>query len=331
VIALGWIQSLAMAGLFICLSRLAFGARAADWDFDDQLLGLVAIGLVVVAAATAAAAPYLAARDQASDEAAERGRVVAHVFKLGAAQRSRERAGVIVSTATDGVERAAAYRGSFLGPMIASMTAPVLVLALMAALLDPVVATWTAIALPVIPLTLGGFQAAFRGVSRRYRENGRIFAAKFLDAIQGLPTLRLLNADQAHGRTLAKAAEELRRHVMRLLAGNQLMLFVVDSLFSLAFIVAVAGLALWRVASFAIEPYRPSRWCSAARSCWSRWTGLASSSTSGWAGSLRSKRSRPSWRRSRPCQTPLTRAPRCPMPSAHPPANIQALPSPPPD
>ncbi|MDR0593461.1 MAG: ABC transporter ATP-binding protein/permease, partial [Bifidobacteriaceae bacterium] len=253
VVVLGWVQALALALLYVAAARLAYGAVASR-RLPDVGSTLLLVAFVLVAALAAGAGPYLAARGQSADEAAERRRVVAHVFKLGAAQRSRRRAGAIVSTATDGAERAGAYRGSFLGPMVGSTTAPLIVLAVRGALVDWPVAGLTAIALPVIPLALGGFQAAFAGVSRRYRENGRVFAAKFLDAIQGLPTLRLMNADAAHGRRLAEAAEELRRHVMRLLAGNQLLLLVVDSLFSLAFIAAVAGLALWRVGQGAIDP-----------------------------------------------------------------------------
>jgi ATP-binding cassette subfamily C protein CydD len=253
VIGLGWVQGLALAGLYIAVGRAVDAALGRAGAALAPIFALLIV-LALVAALAAGLAPYLAARDQAADEARERLRVVAHVFELGAAQRSRARAGAIVSTATDGVERAAAYRGAFLGPMIASMTAPALVLIMMGALVDWPVAGITAIALPVIPLAMGGFQAAFAGVSRRYRENGRVFAAKFLDAIQGLPTLRLMNADRAHGRALAAAAEELRRHVMRLLAGNQLMLFVVDSLFSLAFIAGLAALALWRLGQGAISP-----------------------------------------------------------------------------
>jgi ABC-type transport system involved in cytochrome bd biosynthesis fused ATPase/permease subunit len=254
VIALTWLQAIALAALYILLGGqvdlvLKTGPEALRWG-PVGLMALLAIG----AGLAAWGVPYLAARDQAGDELGERRRVVAHVFELGAAQRSRQRAGIIVSTATDGVERAAAYRGTFLGPMIGSMTAPIAVLVMMAALLDPMVAAWTAVALPVIPAALGGFQAAFRGVSQRYRANGRLFAAKFLDAIQGLPTLRLLNAERRHGRSLAQAAEDLRRHVMRLLAGNQVMLFAVDSLFTLAFIALVTVLSLVRLAQGMISP-----------------------------------------------------------------------------
>jgi ATP-binding cassette subfamily C protein CydD len=254
VVALSWVQAVALASFYIVIGSLAAQLAYLDGAAPEPMAWVALFGLPVVAGLAAWGVPFLSARDQAADEAAERHRIIRHVFRLGAAQRSRERTGAIISTATDGTERAAAYRGTFLGPMIGSMTAPLLVLLMMGWFLDWTVAAWTALALPVIPLALGGFQAAFRGVSRRYRENGRIFAAKFLDAIQGLPTLRLMNADKAQGRELTKAAEELRRHVMRLLAGNQLMLFVVDSLFSIAFIAAVAGLSLWRIAAGAIGP-----------------------------------------------------------------------------
>jgi ABC-type multidrug transport system fused ATPase/permease subunit len=254
VIALGWVQGLALAAFYIMLGgelQLVLDANPAALQPGATALMVL---FVLVAALAAFGVPFLAARGQAADEAGERQRVIRHVFKLGVAERSRERTGAVISTATDGVERAAAYRGTFLGPMIGSMTAPLAVLVAMAIFLDPVVAGLTALALPVIPIALGGFQAAFRGVSRRYRENGRLFSAKFLDAIQGLGTLRLMNAERRHGHSLAAAAEELRRHVMRLLAGNQVMLFAVDSLFSLAFIASVTGLALWRISDGWINP-----------------------------------------------------------------------------
>jgi ABC-type multidrug transport system fused ATPase/permease subunit len=165
---------------------------------------------------------------------------------LGAAERTRERTGRIVSTATDGVERAAAYRATFLAPMIGSLAVPLAVLSIIGFAVDGLSALLLAIALPAIPLTLGAFQAVFRRVSARYRASSRAASAQFLDAIQGLGTLRLLGAGREMGHRLAGAAEDVRRHVMRLLAGNQVVLFIVDSLFSLAFVAAAALLALTR-------------------------------------------------------------------------------------
>jgi ATP-binding cassette subfamily C protein CydD len=233
-------------GLFLGLGR------AVDRVASGEALGAPLYGWLVgcagLTALAAGAAVALAGR-QGLDEAASRQGLTRHLFALGAADRSRERAGRIVSTATDGVERAAAFRATFLAPMIASVSLPVIVLALLAWLVDPVAAGWLALAVPAIPLALGGFQATFRGVSQRYRAHARELSAQFLDAIQGLSTLRLLGAGRDMGRRLARSAEALRRHVMRLLAGNQLMLLVVDAAFSLAFVTLAAGLALVRLRS----------------------------------------------------------------------------------
>jgi ABC-type transport system involved in cytochrome bd biosynthesis fused ATPase/permease subunit len=245
-VLLGWLGAAALAVLYLGIGREidAFAAGRATPGLDWAALA----GAALVAAVAAWAVPELGARDQAKLERTARRRIVRHVFALGPAERTRERTGRIVSTATDGVERAAAYRATFLAPMIASMTSPIIVLAIFALAADPVAAGILGLAVPAIPLALGAFQAMFRSVSTRYRANARALAAQFLDAIQGLATLRLLGAGKAMGHRLADAAEELRRHVMRLLAGNQLMLFAVDSLFSLAFVTGAVWLALWRTA-----------------------------------------------------------------------------------
>lgn len=176
------------------------------------------------------------------------------MFRLGVAFRTQERSGRVVSTATDGVERAASYEVTFRFPILASMTVPVIALAGLGAAVDWVVAGWLALALPAIPLLVRGFQRAFRGVSTRYRMTSRRFAAQFLDAIQGLPTSTAFNRATATGAELARSAEHLRRMVMSLLARNQLVLLVIDSSFSLVMVTAAAGLAMARLRDGAIAP-----------------------------------------------------------------------------
>ncbi|WP_169166579.1 ABC transporter ATP-binding protein/permease [Cellulomonas taurus] len=176
------------------------------------------------------------------------------MFRLGVAFRTQERSGRFVSTATDGVERAANYEATFRWPILASMTVPVIALVGLGVVVDPVIALWLAVALPAIPLLVGGFQKAFRGVSGRYRMTSRRFAAQYLDAIQGLPTATAFSRARAKGAELARSAEDLRRQVMRLLAGNQVVLLVIDSSFSLAMIAAAAGLAMNRLRDGAITP-----------------------------------------------------------------------------
>jgi ABC-type multidrug transport system fused ATPase/permease subunit len=243
-ITLAVIGGMALATLYL-LAGTAFDAvRDGAAPSGAVFAGMVGAGLAGGIAAWAG--PLIAGRDAPPEEHRERARIVAQVFALGAVERTRERTGRIVSTATDGVERAAAYRATFLAPMIGSLAVPVAVLAMLAVWVDGVSAGILAIALPAIPVTLGAFQSVFRKVSSRYRASARAASAQFLDAIQGLGTLRLLGAGRDMGRRLAAAAEDVRRHVMRLLAGNQIVLLIVDSAFSLAFVAAAAALALTR-------------------------------------------------------------------------------------
>lgn len=249
---LSWASVLGLA-----LVHLTVG-RSLDLLLDGRAPGLDTLGVALVGALAAGASAWGAARlsgtGLAGEERRLRGQVMDQVFALGAQERTRERTGRVVSTATDGVERAAAYRATFIAPMIASLFTPVLVLAVVAVAIDPLAAGLLAISIPLVPLCVGAFQMAFRTVSSRYRASSRALAAQELDAIQGLSTLALLNAGAAMGQRLARAAEDVRRHVMRLLAGNQLVLLVVDSVFSLAMVTGAVLLALWRMQAGAVTP-----------------------------------------------------------------------------
>ena len=90
-------------------------------------------------------------------------------------------------------------------------------------------------------------------MSDRYRGASRQLAAKELDAIQGLGDLSLMNAGKDMGQRLAQAAEEVRSKVMSYLAGNQLILLVIDSVFSLGMITGAIALALIRYEQGAVS------------------------------------------------------------------------------
>ena len=248
VIALQLAVAAALCGVFLLVGSDV--DRVAAGEAPSRLLA--ATGLAVLSAIAGFAASAIGSRSLPATEAEQRRGILRHVFALGPAERSRERTGRIVSTATDGVERAAAFSETFVGPMVASVATPALVIAVVAIAIDGPAAAWLAVAAVVAPLAIGGFQRAFSRVSKQYRGASRALAARELDAIQGLTTLSLMGAGRAMGRRLAQASEDVRRMVMRYLAGNQLVLLVVDSLFSLAMVVGAICLALWRGQSGAI-------------------------------------------------------------------------------
>ena len=210
VIALSWAGALA----------LSLGYLAIGWGVDDALGGRawgswwIALAGVAASAGAAWLASAIGGREMARLEPKARHRLVAHVFALGPSERTRERAGRIVNSATDGVERVAAYKGTFLAPMIASLTVPLIVVLFVGATIDPVSAGFLAVAIPLVPACVLGFRKAFKPVSARYRGASRALAAKELDAIQGLGALVLMIAGRPMGERLAEAAEEVRSKVM---------------------------------------------------------------------------------------------------------------------
>jgi ABC-type multidrug transport system fused ATPase/permease subunit len=159
-----------------------------------------------------------------------------------------------VSAATTDVEKAAAYRAGFVGPIAGTMVGPVLVIIVIGLAVDVVSALWLALAIPVIPLVVGGFQRAFRQVSGSYRRSTAMLSGAFLEAVQGLSTLVLHRAAERTGRDLAARGEDNRRQVMRLLAANQLLILVVDAAFSLGTLALAATLAVVRLADGTLTP-----------------------------------------------------------------------------
>ncbi len=240
--------TVAFVGVGAVLDTARSGARPGAGAMATVLIGLL------VAAVSAYLGSHLSLAGVGAREGERRDVLLRQLFRLGVTFRTQQRSGRFVSTATDGVERAAFYESTFIGPMIASLTVPLIALAVLGATVDWVVAGWLALAVPAIPVLVGGFQRVFRKVSDEYRATGRRFAAQFLDGLQGLPTSTAFHRAEAKGAELAHAAEQLRLQVMRLLAGNQLVLLIVDSAFSLGMVTAAAGLAMARLRDGAITP-----------------------------------------------------------------------------
>lgn len=249
---LTWVVAACTTAIYLALGSVLESARLGQSPRGTAIVVLVvgALGLAV----SAFAGPRLSLGAVGPRERERRDVLLDQMFRLGVAFRTQERSGRFVNTATDGVERAANYEATFRWPILASMTVPVIALVALGIAVDPVIALWLAVALPVIPLLVGGFQKAFRGVSGRYRMTSRRFSAQYLDAIQGLPTATAFTRARVKGAELARSAEDLRRQVMSLLARNQLVLLVIDSSFSLLMVTAAAGLAMARLRDGAITP-----------------------------------------------------------------------------
>lgn len=246
---LAWLGAAATAILFV---RLGAGVDAvgagASLSTGDIVVMLV---LVVISGAAAAAAAIFSVWSGGESERHLRRLVVAGVFARGVRDGERQ-SGSALSLATEGVERTAQYRAGFLGPVVGAVSTPLVVLVVMALGVDAVTAGWLTLLLLLVPVLIGGFQRLVSPVGTAYRRSQVRLTAAFLESIQALDTLVYARAGERAAERLAHAGEEHRTSTMRLLAGNQLIILVLDAAFSLAMIVAGTGLAVSRVAAGAL-------------------------------------------------------------------------------
>lgn len=229
------------------IDRYVSGARGVEKSW----LMLIGVALLV-AALVAVLTPRLVAKTTAKQEASDRKAILLKYFALGAGYTGAKAGGELISLATDAVEKRARFRAGFSAPAIAAVLAPILLVVMIGIFIDVLAALLLAIALPIIPLLVTGFQKLFRASSANYRRSQGMLAASFMDALNGLGMLRLNNAEGAAGGKLAAASEQVRKQVMKLLAGNQLVLLVIDATFALGLITGSVALASWRMSSGAI-------------------------------------------------------------------------------
>ncbi len=257
-VVLGWLAAAATALLFVLLGdaidRLALdGAVVHSVGSTSSAAGgpawiAAASALACVAALCAGIGTWFSEWAASQTETRLRNAVVSAVFRGGSVRASAQ-VGRLMATATTSVEKAAQYRASFLGPITASLTTPLLVLVVMALAVDPLTAGVLCALVLLVPVLIGGFQRLVRPVGGAYRRSQAALTSAFLDAIQALETLVYARAAHRRAAVLAARGEEHRRTLMRMLAVNQLLILVVDAAFSLGVVVAAAVLATVRVTS----------------------------------------------------------------------------------
>ena len=173
------------------------------------------------------------------------------IVELGPAYMGLERTGAVITSMVDGVEQLETYFGRYLPQLFVAALTPVGIFVFVAFLDMPVAALMTGFAL----FTLIAPQAFHRwdrrnslGRNRSYKE----FAAEFLDAVQGLSTLKSFGQSTAKARQLAEKAHELFRSTMWVLATNALARGITDIGIAVG---AASTLALgaWRVGEGAMS------------------------------------------------------------------------------
>lgn len=239
-VALAWIGVGSTAALFVVVGAIIDSRRL------DGVMVALAVVLAVVSAGALGIGSWFAPWSAAEAERRLRRSALARIFRRNPIDVETQ-SGELLALVTGSIQRVAHYRSVFLGPMIGALTTPFLVLIIMAVFIDPATAGWIALLVLSVPILVGGFQRMVRPIGTAYRVAQARLTAAFLEAIQGLGTLVLARAGWRKAADLEDAGEDYRRRLMGLLAGNQIIIFIIDIAFSLSVMVVAAVSTISRV------------------------------------------------------------------------------------
>ena len=218
-----WLLALAVAvGLAISATWVGQGILVAfivrrildgqGWTAIAPLLSATA-ALTVVRAALVIAREILAKRIAAAVKIKLRHRLFEKLLVLGPAYLQRAETGKVQSTLVDGVEALESYVGYYLPQAVVSVVVPVFIVVVIA-VLDPIIAIAVlafALAVPLIPRFWDGLLGEY---GQRHWAAYASLNAQFVDAMQGMATLKSLNASSRWGEGLRAASQALYRATM---------------------------------------------------------------------------------------------------------------------
>jgi ATP-binding cassette subfamily C protein CydCD len=240
-----------------CFGLLALAVGIARFAFLGRFLAGVFRGQILILPLLAAAAAILlrawldhhrtmiAHRTAARVQETLRGRLFDKIVALGPAWFGAERTGGVMLSMVDGVEQLQSFFGQYLPQVTIAVFAPLAIFAFIAWWDVPVAAVMLVAALftLILPATVHRRTA----VASRARQSAfKSFGEEFLDAVQGLPTLKAFGQSAAYGRLLATKARALSDSTFWVLSLNVLTRGFTDLGTALGSAAALA-LGAWRV------------------------------------------------------------------------------------
>ncbi len=174
-------------------------------------LGAVALrGVLSWASGAAAAGASARVRDRLRE------RLARHLVRLGPLAAGRERTGELAGTLGEGIERLDAHIRRYL-PQLALAAGIPPALIVLVAVRDPLSALVLLLTVPVVPLFMVLIGRAAAARSRRQWTALARLGAHFLEAIQGLPTLKVLGRARDEVRRIAEVSERFGEATMGVL------------------------------------------------------------------------------------------------------------------
>jgi thiol reductant ABC exporter CydD subunit len=215
--------AIAVVGQMIVAAQLVVSVFPAGAENEAGLFGgerrplvVALLACIALRAVAAAAAEWAAQRTATRAKSYLRLELARNVVLRGPRGHDGSHTGEVVTTAMDGVEKLDAFYRRFLPQALATAIVP-LVIFVAVAWMDPLSGVILALTGPLIPLFMWllGVMA-----ERRARDQWRalgLLGARFLDTLQGLPTLVQFNRQHDAAAALDTASELLRNRTMGVL------------------------------------------------------------------------------------------------------------------
>lgn len=204
------------------------------------LLGVIAVRATLAyaierASFTAASTVKLAVRD----------RLMRQLQALGLTWQRGEQTGDVVNSLTDGVESLEAYYGRYLPQTALAVLIPAAILVVVAPI-DWVSALILLVTAPLIPVFMVLIGKGAERLNQRQWQRMGLLSGHFLDALQGLTTLKIFNLGRREARLIERLSDDYRKSTMAVLRVAFLSSLVLEFLatVSIAMVAVLIGFRL---------------------------------------------------------------------------------------
>ncbi len=242
----GWLAGALLVGQAYLLSLVVAGVflgRQGLGDVIPQLAAMVALGLarsmLVWGAQVAAQHVAVAVKSDL------RRRLSAHLLALGPAYTREQRTGELTATAMEGIEALDAYFGQYMPQLLTAALVPLTILILIVPL-DVISGAIMLVTAPLIPTFMILIGSQVERLTRRQWTSLSRMSAHFLDALQGLTTLKMLGRSRDQAETIGRVSDRYRHTTMAVLRVTFLSAFMLELIATLstAIIAVEVGLRL---------------------------------------------------------------------------------------
>jgi ATP-binding cassette subfamily B protein len=222
---LAWAAVLGLMAAAAGIGRLALAGYALALVFQGQPLSSVLWPLagvafcIVLRALLEYCREALGNRTAGEIKIALRERLFRHIIALGPGYFDQKRTGDVVISLVEGVEQLETFFGQYFPQLAIAALTPPLIFLFMSAFDRPTAFVFLAFALftLILPFLTTKWTAAS---SLQRRQAYSAMGAEFLDAVQGLTTLKAFGQSRSYGTMLAERSRHLYRSTMGVLAAN---------------------------------------------------------------------------------------------------------------